>query len=55
MKMYEVWLYFGPLRPGWGAGDGHLIDIFQQVNSKDFLSRLPFIGLRSGHCLLFFF
>ena len=41
MKMYEVWLILGPCGLAGGAGDGHLIDIFQQVNSKDFLSRLP--------------
>ena len=44
-KRYEdVWgvaLFWAPAA-SWGAGDGHLIDIFQQVNSKDFPSGLPF-------------
>ena len=40
----DVWgvaLFWAPAA-SWGAGDGHLIDIFQQVNSKDFPSGLPF-------------
>ena len=58
MKRYEdVWgvaLFWAPAA-SWGAGDGHLIDIFQQVNSKDFPSGLPFYQTQvwSLPCFLF--